>query len=62
MELIARITGGQYVTAMLIDGQMTPVDYEAYRAEYARIFKSGETEWNEDGKMLTFTPLPEADN
>ncbi len=49
------------------DGKVTVVDFETLQAKYNEIFKKNTdglwyNEWNGDGKLLTFIPLPEADN
>lgn len=62
----SHIWSDQYVKKMLIDGKMTVIDRETFVAEKRQVFnmEPGEiwtNDWNKDGKMLTFTPLPEAD-
>ncbi len=46
------------------DGKVTVVDFETLQAKYNEIFKKNTdglwyNEWNEGGKLLTFTPLPQ---
>lgn len=59
LNTVAYIFGDQYVRKVMQNGRVTITDVDAYRAEYARVFKIVETDWNEGGKVLGFTPIPE---
>ncbi len=56
--------GGHKISKATVNGRQQIVDMDTFRAEYERIFgyhvgEFWDNSWNEGGKMLTFTPLPE---
>jgi hypothetical protein len=60
-DKIVRLIAGESVEVDTDDFQN---DFETFRSEYQRIFDKHIGEfwdgsWNEGGKFLTFTPLPE---
>ena len=62
---VAYLYGSRYVRKMLKDGKVIVVDQETYSAEFKQVFDKNQGEfwdnsWNESGKMLTFTPLPQS--
>jgi hypothetical protein len=53
-----------FCKAMTDGGKVAVIDLDTYRAEYKRIFNKDQGEfwdgaWNQGGKVLTFTPIPE---
>lgn len=64
LSTVEYLYGGHKIRKIMINGQQHIVDMDTFRTEYERIFgyhvgEFWDNSWNEGGKMLTFTPLPE---